>query len=252
MIKYGGNAMTDAATRRATATALRRAGGGGPPVVVHGGGPYIRAALDAAGLEHTFVRGLRVTTEESLPVIERVLTLLGKELAQEIGPAVGLTGRDGGLLRARLREPELGLVGRVTTVNTELLEALQRAGFVPVVACLALAEGGAEEGRVLNVNADEVAGAVAGALGLGVVFLTDTPGVLDDPADPGTLLPELSRPEVEARVGDERISGGMVPKVEAALAALDQGAPFALIADGRHPSGVQGALAGGGTRIRAD
>src|SRR5690606_37325457 len=103
----------------------------------------------------------------------------------------------------------------------------------------------------LNVNADEVAGAVAGALGEGVAFLTNVPGVLDDPADPGSLLAELTRDEALARIADGRVAGGMIPKVEAALAALDQGAPFALIADGRDPAGVARALAGGGTRVVA-
>jgi len=248
VIKYGGNAMNDDATRRAVAAALGGlAGGEVPPVVVHGGGPFIQAALDAAGLEHRFVRGLRVTTPESLAVIEQVLTVLGKSLAQEIGAAVGLTGRDAELLRATPREPDLGRVGRMAHVNVRALAALRAAGLVPVVGCLALAP----DGGLLNVNADEVAGAVAGALGEGVVFLTNVPGVLDDPADPGSLLAELTRDEALARIADGRVAGGMIPKVEAALAALDQGAPFALIADGRDPAGVARALAGGGTRVVA-
>lgn len=247
VIKYGGNAMTDDATRQRAAAALYDATlGGEPPVVVHGGGPFIKAALDAAGLEHRFERGLRVTTPESLEVIESVLTLLGKKLAQEIGPAVGLTGRDAALLHAAQR-PELGRVGRMTRVEPRILGALRAAGLVPVVACLALGE----DGGLLNVNADEVAGAVAGALGEGVVFLTNVPGVLDDPADPGSLLAELTRSAALERMADGRIAGGMIPKVEAALAALDQGAPFAVVADGRDAAGVSAALAGGGTRVTA-
>ncbi len=245
VIKYGGNAMTDRVTRREAAAALYDATlGAEPPVVVHGGGPFIQEALDAAGLEHRFERGLRVTTPESLEVIERVLTLLGKQLAQEIGPAVGITGRDAGLLRARQREG-LGRVGRMEHVEPRLLEALRAAGLVPVVACLAVGE----DGGLLNVNADEVAGAVAGALGEGVVFLTNVPGVLDDPNDPASLLAELTRSGALERMADGRIAGGMIPKVEAALAALDHGAPFAVVADGRDPAGVAAALNGGGTRI---
>ena len=134
VIKYGGNAMTDDATRQRAAAALYDATlGGEPPVVVHGGGPFIQAALDAAGLEHRFERGLRGTTPESLQVIESVLTLLGKKLAQEIGPAVGLTGRDAALLHAAQR-PELGRVGRMTRVEPHVLTALRAAGLVPVVA----------------------------------------------------------------------------------------------------------------------
>ncbi len=247
IIKYGGNAMTDAATRQRAAAALYDATRGGePPVVVHGGGPFIQAALDAAGLEHRFERGLRVTTPESLEVIERVLTLLGKRLAQEIGPAVGLTGRDADLLHAT-RRAELGQVGRMQRVNPRAIAALRAAGIVPVVACLALGE----DGSLLNVNADEVAGAVAGALGQGVVFLTNVPGVLDDPADPASLLQHLPASEALARIADGRIGGGMIPKVEAALAALEMGAPFAVVADGRDPDGVTAALGGGGTRVTA-
>lgn len=245
VIKYGGNAMTDEPTRRSVAAALRDATTGGvPPVVVHGGGPFIQAALDEAGLEHRFERGLRVTTPEGLTVIERVLTLLGKRLAQEIGPAVGLTGRDAALLHAEVREG-LGRVGRMRSVNAGVLRGLRQTGLVPVVACLALGE----DGELLNVNADEVAGAVAGELGEGVLFLTNVPGVLDDPSDPSSLLASLSRAEVAERIGDGRITGGMIPKVEAALAALALGAPFAVVADGRDAAGVRTALNGGGTKV---
>ncbi len=246
VIKYGGSAMTDGATRAAVAARLREFGSkGSPPVVVHGGGPFIEAALDAAGLQHSFVKGLRVTSPDSLTIVERVITLLGKELAQEIGAAVGLTGRDAGLLVAEAREAELGRVGRMTAVNTAALVALRGAGLVPVVGCVALDRAGA----ALNVNADEVAGAVAGALNEGVLFLTNVAGVLADVLDPGSLLTELPRSEALARIADGRISGGMIPKVQAALSALEQGAPFAVIADGRSPAAAAKALAGGGTRI---
>lgn len=238
--------MTNENARRGAAAALREAAlRGVPPVVVHGGGPFIGRALDAAGLPHEFVRGLRVTSEESLAVIESTLTLLGKRLAQEIGPAVGLTGRDAGLLTAEPREPALGRVGRMTGVATAPIRALREGGLLPVIGCLALAP----DGELLNVNADEVAGAVAGALGEGVVFLSDVPGVLDDPHDPASLLAELSGDEAKLRIADGRVAGGMIPKVEAALAALRGGAPFAVIADGRSRESVEAALNGSGTRI---
>ncbi len=282
VIKYGGNAMTDASTRAAVAAGIRRlAAAGTPPVVVHGGGPFIASALDERGLEHGFVRGLRVTTPAAMLVVEDVLTVLGKRLAEEIGPAVGLTGRDAGLLAATVADPELGRVGHVSAVDPAVLVALRAAGLVPVVASVAreapaggevpgggsvgVPSGGVERagyqgdagagaapresGPALNVNADEVAGAVAGALREGVCFLTNVPGVLDDPADPASLLPGLTADEARARIADGRIAGGMVPKVEAALAALAQGAAFAVVADGRHPDGVARALAGGGTRL---
>ncbi len=248
MIKYGGSAMTDTATRHAVAAGLRRlAASGVPPVVVHGGGPFIQVALDEAGIEHRFVRGLRVTKPESMEVIERVLTVLGKRLAHEIGPAVGLTARDAGTLTATAREPELGRVGRVTGVGLRAINAVRAGGLVPVVACLALDDAG----EALNVNGDEAAGAVAGALGEGVLFLTNVAGVLEDPTDPNSLIAVLTGEEAQARIDDGRIAGGMIPKVEAALVALAQGAPFAVIADGRDPSGIERALAGGGTRLQA-
>ncbi len=249
VIKYGGHAMTDEGTRRAVAAGIaRRAKAGERPLVVHGGGPFIRRALDAAGLAHGFIRGLRITSDESLAVIEPVLTGLSKQLASEIGDGLGLNGRDARLLQAETFDPELGRVGRVTDVNTSVLEALLDAGLVPVLACLAT-DG---EGAILNVNADEVAGAVAGALAAPVLFLTDVPGVLADAEDPTSRLPVLSREEALVAIGDGRISGGMIPKVEAALRALELGAPAAIIADGRHPQALEAALTGiSGTRLIA-
>jgi acetylglutamate kinase len=248
VIKYGGNAMTDAAIRKDVAREIRTlANEGFQPLVVHGGGPFIKAALDKAKLEHHFVRGLRVTTKESLPIIEQVLTMLNKELAQEIGNAVGLTGRDASVVKAKTFDDSLGLVGKITSVNTTLLTVLLEANITPVLACIAENEVG--EG-VLNVNADEVAGAVAGALQIPVVFLTDIPGVLDDPNDKTSLLKTLSESDIQERIRDGRISGGMIPKVESALDALEQGAAYAVIADGRDATTLRQAIAGqAGTRI---
>ncbi len=252
VVKYGGSAMTEPNVRREVASALRAlAQKGEEPLVVHGGGPFIAQALKMAGLESSFVRGLRVTSAESLPVVETALTGLGKVLAQEIGEhtsfAVGLTGRDSSLLVARPLDPALGFVGEMVRVNRTFLEALLSVNVTPVIACLAEAEN--REG-VLNVNADSVAGAVAGALEAPVVFLTDVPGVLDDPRNPASLLSELSAADIEERIRDGRIAGGMIPKVEAALEALSRGAAFAVIADGRRGDGLERALSGDeGSRI---
>jgi acetylglutamate kinase len=249
VIKYGGNAMVDDALRVEVARTIRRAAGDGlEPLVVHGGGPFIQAELDRDGIAAHFVRGLRVTTKEALGPVERALTLLGKRLAQEIGEAVALTGRDGGLLIAEEFDRGLGRVGRMVSVNRSLLERLLSVRITPVIACLALDR----TGEPLNVNADEVAGAVAGALATKVVFLTNVAGVLDDPADPRSLLPSLDWRNARQRIADGRISGGMIPKVEAALNALQQGATTATIADGRDPEGLRAALAGSsGTTIAA-
>ena len=258
VVKYGGSAMTEPDKRKEVALTLRAlAEKGKEPVVVHGGGPFIAQALKRAGLTSSFVRGLRVTTAESLPVVEAALTGLGKVLAQEIGEytsfAVGLTGRDSSLLVARPLDPALGFVGEMVRVNRTFLEALLSVNITPVIACLAENEGG--EGGVkgvLNVNADSVAGAVAGALKAPVVFLTDVPGVLDDREDPASLLSELSATDIEERIKDGRIAGGMIPKVEAALEALSRGAAFAVIADGRRGDGLERAFSGeAGTRIYA-
>jgi acetylglutamate kinase len=230
VIKYGGNAMTEALARAQVLADVRALSTSGiRPVLVHGGGPYIEQALTAAGVTSRFVRGLRVTTPETLAVVEPTLTLLGKRLAAELGDAVGLTGRDARLLVAARIDAELGEVGTIMRVRVGLLEALLGAGLTPVVACLAVDDDGAP----LNVNADDVAGAVAASLRSPCIFLTNVSGVLDDPADPGSRLATLRRDDAAARVADGRIAGGMIPKVEAALAALDRGARSAVIADGR-------------------
>ena len=239
VIKYGGNAMTDKAERLEVASGIRQAAQGGlAPVVVHGGGPFIAAELERGGVEHRFKRGLRVTTDDALPLVERALTMLGKELAQEIGGAIGLTGRDADLLKAATFDPELGRVGRMEAVNGALLTGLVAQGIIPVIASLAVAA----DGSCLNVNADEVAGAVAAALDAPVLFLTNVSGVLEDPADPASLVARLNRAEALERMADGRISGGMIPKVEAALQALADGAPSAVIADGRNAAGLAAAL----------
>ena len=247
VIKYGGNAMTDAQDRARLLADVRNVrSADGRPVLVHGGGPYIEAELAAAGVESRFERGLRVTTLDAIGPVERALTLLGKRLAAELGDAVALTGRDAGLLRAERADPVLGEVGRAVRVRRAVLDALLAAGFTPVVGCLALDAAGAP----LNVNADEVAGAVAAALAAPCVFLTNVEGVLDDPADPGSRLPVLERSDARTRIADGRIAGGMIPKVESALAALDQGAPAAVIADGRRPGELARVQAGtAGTRL---
>ena len=251
VIKYGGNAMTDTTLRQEVAREIRAlAGEGLQPIVVHGGGPFIKVALDKAGLEHHFVRGLRVTSAESLPIIEQVLTLLNKELAQEIGNAIGLTGRDAQVLQAETFDASLGLVGKITEVNKKLLTSLLSVNITPVLACLAEDASMNKNQGVLNVNADDVAGAIAGALAIPVIFLTDIAGVLDNPNDKGSLLPALDSSDIRQRIQDGRISGGMIPKVEAALDALNQGASYAVIADGRGAATLRQAIAGkAGTRV---
>ncbi len=242
--------MTDSRLRRALAAEIRTlALDGQQPIVVHGGGPFIEEALKIAKLESRFVRGLRVTTPESLDVIEQVLTRLAKVLAQEIGGAIGLSGRDSSLLVAEVLDPQLGRVGRMKRVNAPLIKNLLALGLTPVIACLAETPEGDD---ILNVNADGVAGAVAGALGAPAVFLSDVPGVLSDASDATSLLKTLTEREIHDLIESGGITRGMIPKVEAALEALKKGASFAVIADGRKPELLKEVLAGrAGTRVIA-
>lgn len=220
----------------------------GQLVLVHGGGPNIGEWLNRMGFETHFYKGLRVTPPEQMEVVEMVLTTLGKGLAHSLTqrgrPAVALTGRDANLLQANLLEPALGRVGEVNQVNTQVLEQLLNLGLTPLIAPIGLDSQGP-----LNINADTAAGAVAGAMGLPAVFLTDVVGVLRDPKDPSSRFAELSKGEVHTLIGQGVISGGMIPKVEAALGALDKGAPWAAIARGAR--GVLEAVLSGeaGTRV---
>ncbi|GGK28656.1 acetylglutamate/acetylaminoadipate kinase [Deinococcus malanensis] len=246
IVKYGGNAMKSLELRRAVASEIAALRRDLMVVVVHGGGPVIERELAARQLPSEFRDGLRVTTPDAMDVVEMALCQLNKQLSQDVGQAVGLMGRDCGLLRAEVLDPALGRVGRVTAVNADLLRTLLGAGLTPVVGCVALGP----DGEALNVNADTAAGAVAGALNEGIIFLTDVDGVYRSFPDPQSRASLLRRAEVEAGISEGWIAGGMIPKVRAALDALDRGAPFATIASGMR-AGVLAAAARGeaGTRI---
>lgn len=221
---------------------------GGPLVLVHGGGPNIGEWLGRMGFSTHFHRGLRVTPPEQMEVVEMVLTALGKQLAQGFFQrgrlAVALTGRDGGLLEAIPLETQLGRVGEVSQVKAELLQKMLSVGITPLVAPIGLDARGP-----LNINADMAAGAVAGALGWPAVFLTDVIGVLNDPQNPQSRYPQLTRSQVQNLIAEGVISGGMIPKVESALNALDKGSPWAVIAKGSQGI-LQAVLKGeAGTRV---
>jgi acetylglutamate kinase len=240
VVKYGGNAMKSLELRRAVAGEIAALRQTHRVVVVHGGGPVIERDLARLGIESHFLRGLRVTTPEALEVIEKALTLLSKELSQDIGNAIGMTGRDSGLLQGELLEPEFGRVGKVTAVNTALILDLLELGVTPVIGCIGIAADGAP----FNVNADWAAGAVAGKLGAQIVFLTDVAGVMKDFHDPQSLRSSLSRTEALEWIESGIVAGGMIPKVEAALNALLFGAPKATIASGMQAGVLVRALAG--------
>ncbi len=248
VIKYGGHAMGDAEAQRdfAEDIVLLKAVGINP-VVVHGGGPQIGAMLKKLGIESSFVGGLRVTDAATAEVAEMVLAgKINKEivgwLAALGGRAVGISGKDANLVLAEKvrrtqpdpnsgieRHVDLGFVGEPVAVDPTILINLTKDNFIPIVAPVALGADGA----TYNINADTMAGAIAGALGAKRFFLlTDVAGVLDKS---GALLTDLDRPAIAALKADGTITGGMIPKVETCVAAVDAGVEAAVILDGRIP-----------------
>ena len=232
VVKYGGNAMVDPNLTVAVIQDVILMGlVGMQPVVVHGGGPQIDEAMKTSGLRPSFIQGLRVTDADTMRIVERVLV---GEINQGIvaligrlgGAAIGLSGKDGGLIRARRAPPktgadgqllDLGLVGEVTGVDPRPIRTLQAAGYIPVVAPTA----GDASGATYNINADLVAGEVAAALTAEkLVLLTDTDGILDRN---GALLSTLTMQEIEQLKADGTITKGMLPKVAACLTALRAG-----------------------------
>ena len=247
VIKYGGNAMTDEALKRSFArdVVLMKLVGMNP-VVVHGGGPQIGQLLERIGKKSEFVEGLRVTDSETIDVVEMVLGgLVNKNIVALInthgGRAVGLSGKDGELIRARklvLRKKgatdeedivELGYVGEIESINPSVVNTLDEGDFIPVIAPI----GVGEDGKTYNINADTVAGKLAVTLGAEkLILLTNTPGVLDQRDE---LLTGLSESQVEELIEEGVISGGMLPKVRCALDAVSGGVRTATISDGRVP-----------------
>jgi acetylglutamate kinase len=236
VIKYGGAAMKDAALRASFAVdvvLLKQIGV--RPVIVHGGGPQIGAVLERLGRASTFVAGLRVTDDETMEVVEMVLGgTVNREIVELVqrggGQAVGLTGSDGGLIRVKRRlqdGQDIGRVGEVVAVDPAVLEAVTEAGFVPVVAPI----GVGDDGLTYNVNADEAAGAIAQALRAEkLILLTDVEGVLDRD---GKLIPTLTRDEARLQMAEGVIRGGMIPKLECCMAAVQGGVARAHVVDGR-------------------
>jgi acetylglutamate kinase len=258
VVKLGGNAMVDAdlAHRFAEDIVLLQSVGI-RPVVVHGGGPQIGDLLGRLNIPTEFVAGQRVTDAETLDVVRMVLVgKVNRDIVSTLntyGPvAVGLSGEDAGLIGATPRDPALGFVGDVVSVNTTIVERLLAENLIPVVSTI----GSDPSGQAYNINADAVAGALAGALGAAkVLYLTDVPGVLAEPADPSSLLAELTPSAIAELVASGVVNGGMVPKVEACVAALQRGAGAAHLLDGRVPHALLLEIftdAGIGTMVVAD
>jgi acetylglutamate kinase len=252
VVKYGGNAMADSAGDPVLADCADLHLGGQQLVLVHGGGPQIDAALRSRGIKEERIDGLRVTSAAALEIVESVLcATVNKELVRALSAlganAAGISGVDGRLLAARKIDPRLGAVGEVVSIRPDLVRALLDAGFLPVVAPLALDKDDAS-GR-LNVNADTAAGAIAGALqAQSYVVVTDVEGVRKDVTDPDSTVPRLSAAQAEAWLEDGTLSGGMRPKMRGALDALRHGAKRVLIS-GAGARAISRALGGAGTEV---
>ena len=268
VVKFGGHAMGEAeyvASFAADIALLDQVGA--RPVVVHGGGPQIGDMLAKLEIESNFVDGLRVTDEATISVVEMVLAgginkALVAAIARAGGRAVGISGKDGGLIRARKllgksraegsaieQAIDLGFVGEPEQINTDVLDALNAGNLIPVVAPV----GSDAVGETYNINADTAAGAIAAALGATrMLMLTDVAGVLDRD---GNLVTELTVSQAEALIRDGTVSGGMIPKVETCINAVLGGAEAAVIMDGRAPHALLVELFtehGMGTIIKAD
>ncbi len=238
VVKYGGAAMVDPELGRALAddVVLLRAVGL-RPVVVHGGGPQISELMSRLGKEPEFRDGLRVTDAETVDIARMVLVgKVNRDIVSAVnvhGPlAVGLSGEDAGLLLAGARNPELGYVGDVRSVNPAILRRLLAEDLIPVVSTI----GSDPTGQAYNINADTVAGALAEALGAEkVMFLTDVAGLLADVDEPGSLVSRATADELEPAVAGGRLTGGMIPKVAAAIHAVRNGVRSAHLLDGRVP-----------------
>ena len=267
VVKYGGNAMSDTGAHDFAQDIVLMKQTGIDPVVVHGGGPQIGAMLKKLGIESTFIDGLRVTDEAAVEVVEMVLTgSINKRIVTGInaagGRAVGLSGKDGNLVIARklamtrlnpqtgAREAvDLGFVGEPDVVNPEVLHSIMKSETIPVIAPI----GVGRKGETFNINADTVAGAVASSLRAErLILLTDVEGVLDQDKK---LIPKLSVREARGLIADGTISGGMIPKIQTAIDAVEGGVNAAVILDGRIPPVLLLELFtehGAGTLITAD
>ena len=251
VVKYGGHAMGDpslAAQFAHDIVLLKRIGIN--PIVVHGGGPQIGEMLERLKIKSDFVDGLRVTDQATVEIVEMVLSgSINKQIVTAInragGVAVGLSGKDGDLVRARKLRPmgrrsdsniekvlDLGFVGEPVAINAQVLETLERSSIIPVVAPI----GVGEDGTTYNINADTVAGAIAASMGAARLFmLTDIEGVLDRE---GNLIGEMTAREARASIDGGVITGGMIPKIETCLESVQNSVEAAIILDGRVPHAI--------------
>lgn len=256
VVKIGGSTLGSHDTTLNDLVALQKSGV--PVVVIHGGGKVISQWMEKQGAAPRFVRGLRVTDQAGVEVVTAVLTgLVNKQLVSTLlvmgARCIGLSGVDGGILEAEIAEPELGLVGKVVKVNTKPIEDSLAAGYIPMLAPVGIhkLDSSPNSGCLLNINGDTATGDIALALRASrLVFLTDVEGVMDNS---GRVIPKLSARDARMLLGTGVARGGMIPKLEACLRALEA-VPAAEIIDGRKPHTLLDCLSGkaGGTRVIAD
>ena len=241
VIKYGGNAMInedlkDSVMRDIILLSLI----GVKVVLVHGGGPEITDMLNKIGKQSEFVGGLRVTDKETVDVVQMVLAgKVNKNLVHLIetkgGSAIGLSGMDGGMIQAKVKNPRLGYVGEITRINAKPILDVIEKGYIPVISTV----GCDAEGNVYNINADTAAARIAGELGAeSLISMTDISGILRDKDDPSTLIPVIKVSEADQLKQDGIISGGMIPKVECCINAIKWGVNRVFIIDGRIPHAI--------------
>ena len=258
VVKYGGNAMVSEQLREQVMEDIVLLWLVGVKVVlVHGGGPEISDMMNRLGKKPEFVDGLRVTDQETVDIVQMVLAgkvnkTLVKLLEVKGGKAMGISGMDGGLIEAKMKRAELGYVGSITKVNIEPVMDLLEKGYIPVVSTL----GCDAEGNTYNINGDTAAAFIAGALGAErLIMMTDIAGVLRDKNDPNTLIPELTISEAVKLFEENIIAGGMIPKVECCIDAINRGVDRVIIMDGRVPHSILMEILtdeGAGTMVRND
>lgn len=241
VIKYGGNAMVNEQLKEQVMEDVVLLWLIGVKVVlIHGGGPEISDMMARLGKKTEFVNGLRVTDKETAEIVQMVLTgKVNKDLVNLLqmkgGHAVGVSGLDGGILEAKMKDEALGYVGEITKVRTQPIQDLLEKNYIPVISTVA----GDRKGNTYNINGDTAAACVAGALGAErLIMMTDVAGILADKDDPATLIPCISVPEAKKLYDSGVISGGMIPKVNCCIEALERGVKHVVIMDGRIPHSI--------------
>lgn len=258
VIKYGGNAMINEQLKLQVMEDIALLWLIGVKVVlVHGGGPEINELMDKLGKKPVFVDGLRVTDKETVDIVEMVLAgKVNKSLVTLLqmkgGHAVGISGVDGGMIEAEIKDERLGYVGKITKIRTQPITDLLEKNYIPVISTVA----GDRHGNVYNINGDTAAAYIAGALHAErLLMMTDIAGILRDKDDPSSLIPELTISEANALREEGVISGGMIPKVECCIKAINEGVKNVTILDGRIPHSVLMELLtneGAGTMVKKD